>query len=74
MIKNLIKIITYISHITRDFRDGIQNETNFDISVPFRDRDGINFEIPVPNPDGTGNPVGTARSCGQPVLNVVKLN
>ena len=62
----MIRIITYIYHITRDFRDGIRNETNCDLLVPSRSRDGINFEIPVPNPDGTGNSVGTARPCGQP--------
>ena len=69
MIKNLIKIITYINHIIRDFRDGTRDGTGFDISVPSRGRDEINFEISVPNPDGTGNSVGTARLCGQPVVN-----
>ena len=65
----MIRIITYIYHITRDFRNGIRNETDCSFLVPSRSRDEINFEIPVPNPDGTKNPVGTARPCEQPDIN-----
>ena len=67
------KIWSKLSHIyitlLETSKNEIQNETNFDFSIPSRRRDGINFEIPVPNSDETRNSVGTVRFCGQPEFN-----